>query len=206
MDPRLHSCHLGGTTAIWGNAYQLCSSSRRKRIIFPFCLLNKGKVGFSHWGGPPSHNHSPFPSLVIHTALVPAQVPGLGTYCTTTHHPLPSPHTGADFLSHGNRESSPRSPIILGLPSSSVHQVHLMSQTPAVERIQSFFPVGPPDPMWSLGMCINFRCQRHHSLGTVQSEHLVNRVSVDYSNFESHVKIKDTDPNLMWRWLRTESI
>lgn len=75
------------------------------------------------------------------------------THFTTNYHPPPyAPScTRTDPWPHDEGEFSPKSSLILGPPSLSVHQAHLMCQLQLQREFKLFFPASPPDPTWVTG-------------------------------------------------------
>lgn len=154
----------------------------------------------------PSESH-PLPFLLTEYPHCPGGCSGwvsrMGTHFTINHHSPPS-CTGTDSLPHDEGESSPKRSTIPGLPSSSGYQAHLTCQLQLRKGLKPFAQQALQTPCGLLGIWINSRCQGRLSLGKAQSEHLVNRGSVECSSFENQAQIEDTDTNLIWRGLRVK--
>lgn len=78
-------------------------------------------------------------------------IPGPETHFTTNYHSPPThtpSNTGTDSLTHDEGEFSPKSSVIPGLPSLSVHQAHLICQ-PQLSREFKPFSSKPSTPLVS---------------------------------------------------------
>ena len=181
-DPGFYSCHFGTSSATAGRACYAPAVGDREHS-FPPTPMEQGEGrspgGESAETGPPSYTHSPFPSLGTHTAQVAAP-----DGFQNREHTLP--HTTTPLPSARRQTPCPRmkvNPLSRAPSSQDFHSPqsirHTWCDNPNYGEDSSLFPRKPFRPHvshWVSGF--NSRCQAHLSLGTAQSEHLVNRVSL----------------------------